>query len=67
MTPTPASPPPPFLSADQWQVLLFQTPESVKRLVMKLAVYHGAVERPAPAECPPCGRAESEQFTLRAE
>ena len=52
---------PPVLSAGQWEALLFQCPQSVKPLVMQLAVYHGAVERPAPEECPLCGTTVDEQ------
>lgn len=43
------------LSKGEWEALLYQCPEQVKALVYRLAIHHGAVERPAPAECPLCG------------
>jgi hypothetical protein len=59
------SPVPPVLTKGQWEALLFQTPESVKHLVMLLAVHHGAIGRPSPEQCPLCGkRDEAEQKKL---
>jgi len=42
------------LTAGEWKALLYQAPDQVRPLVYRLAVHHGAVERPAPASCPLC-------------
>jgi len=43
------------LSEGEWAALLFQCPTQVKPLAYRLAVHHGAVERPSPENCPLCG------------
>lgn len=43
------------LTQGEWEALLFQAPNQVRSLVYRLAVHHGAVERPNPAECQLCG------------
>jgi hypothetical protein len=44
------------LTPGEWEALLFQCPEQVRPLVLRLAVHHGAVERASPEGCPLCGQ-----------
>jgi hypothetical protein len=44
------------LSIGQWNALIHGTPDGLRPLVLTLAVFHGARERPTPAECPVCGK-----------
>lgn len=44
------------LTDGEWQSLIFITPDRVRQLVMKLAVFHGAVEKSTPESCPVCGK-----------
>lgn len=50
----------PILTAGQWEALLFQCPDQVKPLLMRLAIHHGAMEPPRPEHCPLCN-AKDEQ------
>ena len=43
------------LTPGEWSALLYQCPTQIKPLVYKLALFHGAAERPAPENCPLCG------------
>lgn len=54
------------LTAGQWDALLYQVPDQVRGLAFQLAIFHGARERPTPAECPICGHqgARGEQMAL---
>jgi hypothetical protein len=54
------------LSAGEWEALLCQTPDSVRALVYRLAVHHGAVEPPESGKCPVCGKVTAEQLELEA-
>jgi len=57
----PSMPADDVLSPGEWAALLFQTPTQVKPLVLRLAVHHGAAERPAPENCPLCGQHGDQQ------
>jgi hypothetical protein len=35
-----------MLTPGEWEALLFQCPDQVRALVYRLAIHHGAVERP---------------------
>jgi hypothetical protein len=54
------SAPPPVLTPGQWEAVLFATPQPIKHLVMLLAVHHGHLAPPSPAECPLCGKRDAE-------
>jgi hypothetical protein len=44
----------PVLTPGEWHALEFQVPDQVRHLVIKLAIHHGVMEPPTPAECPLC-------------
>ena len=44
------------LTQGEWEALLFQAPDQVRALVYRLAIHHGAVERPRAGECPLCSK-----------
>ena len=55
----------PVLTGGEWEALLFQCPDQVKALIVKLAVHHRHMPAPLPAECPLCNRKnEPQQMTL---
>jgi hypothetical protein len=68
MSTSPASAVPPILTPGEWESLLYVSPDRVRHLVMKLAVYHGAIEPPTPVQFPLCGkqRDEPQQLTFDA-
>jgi hypothetical protein len=55
------SAPPVILTEGQWSALIFQCPEDVKPLLLRLAVHHGAIERPTPETCPLCGKRDADK------
>ena len=47
---------PEVLTEGQWTALLYQCPDAVKPLLVRLAIFHGAMEQPRDgAECALCG------------
>jgi len=55
------------LTRAEWEALLFEAPASIRRLVFKLAVFHGVVGAAPGERCPCCGRLPEEparQLTL---
>jgi hypothetical protein len=43
-----------LLSSGEWEALIHNTADQAKHLLIRLAIHHGAVEPPSPAECPLC-------------
>ena len=43
-----------ILTPGEWEALLYQVPNQIRHLAYRLAIHHGVVERPRPAECPLC-------------
>jgi hypothetical protein len=48
----------PLLTRGEWEAVLFQCPDQIKPLIVKLAVYHGHLTDSA--ACPECGRMKAE-------
>jgi hypothetical protein len=46
------------LTIGQWDALIYGTPDTLRPLVLMLAVFHNARERPTPETCPCCGKLE---------
>jgi len=44
------------LSRGEWNALLFQISNRVRKLAYRLAFFHGAVQPPSDRRCPCCGR-----------
>jgi len=50
------------LTEGEWRALLYQCPDQVRPLVVRLAVFHGAMAQPSdPETCPCCGGAKPEK------
>ena len=48
------------LTKGQWEALIYIVPDRARHLVLKLAIYHGLIERPIPENCPICGKEAEE-------
>lgn len=60
------APVPEVLTTGEWSALLFIVPDRARHLVLKLAIHHGAIERPVPESCPICGKAHAAKFEQMA-